>query len=386
MMKRRRAVVILSPLNLRRLARGLAPWVARGWEFVPVPLDRPVESILRLISGQKADGVLVEFDIDLVESVFAFGKPTVVLFADLIVDGAVCVNVDDYAVGQLAAQHLLERGLRRFAYCGRATMHAPERMRGYRDSLREAGLTVSVFEEATAAAGAAGPVWQEPSARLQKWLQGLAVPCGIFAAHDSLGRTLAEGAARIGRRIPDDIAILSASDDALVCEMAEPPLSCVALPWERIADAAAGWLDRLVSGKAAPEDPVRITPTTVITRASTEVIAVGDPLVERALRHARDNLRSLQSVDQWVRALGTNRRQLERTFRAATRESPYSALIRLRVLRARDYLIQTDASLVDIAELCGFSRPEKLSHHFRRVTGEPPSKVRRRERRVVEVR
>ncbi len=377
MTRRRRAVVILSPRNLRRLAAGLGRWVARGWEFVPVPLDQPTGSVLRLISGQKADGVLVEFDIDLVESVFAYGKPTVVLFADLIVDGAVCVNIDDYAVGRRAAQHLLERGLRRFAYCGRPTMHAPERMRGYRDALREAGHTVSVFEEA-AGAGAAGPVWQEPGGRMQEWLHGLEVPCGIFAAHDTLGRTLAEGAARIGRRIPDDVAILSASDDPLVCEWADPPLSCVALPWERIADTAAGWLDRLVNGDAAPEDPVRVAPEAVVTRASTEVIAVSDPLVERALRHARDNLRTLQSVDQWVRALGTNRRQLERAFRVSTGDSPYGALIRLRVLRARDCLLQTEASLAEISELCGFSRPEKLSHHFRRVTGESPSKVRRR--------
>ena len=377
MVRRRRAVVILSPRNLRRLAAGLAPWVARGWEFVPVPMDQPTGSVLRIISGQKADGVLVEFDIDLVESVFAFGKPTVVLFADLIVDGAVCVNVDDYAVGRRAAQHLLERGLRRFAYCGRTTLHAPERMRGYRDTLREAGHTVAVFEEA-AGAGAAGPVWQEPGERMQRWLLGLAAPCGVFAAHDSLGRTLAEAAARIGRRIPDDLAILSASDDPLVCELADPPLSCVALPWERIADAAAGWLDRLVNGEAAPDDPVRVEPDAVVTRASTEVIAVSDPLVSRALRHARDNLRTLASVDEWVRALGTNRRQLERAFRAATGESPYSALIRLRVLRARDCLLQTDAGLTEISEQCGFSRPEKLSHHFRRVMGEPPSKIRRR--------
>lgn len=377
MMTKRRAVVILSPLNLRRLATGLGSWVARGWEFVPVPLNQPIKSILRAMSGRRTDGVLAEFDVDLVESVFAFGKPTVVLFADLIVDGAVCVNVDDYGVGRRAAQHFLERGLRRFAYCGRQTLHAPERMRGFRDTLREAGFTVCVFE-AAADTAAAGPVWQGPCERLLGWLRGLAAPCGIFAAHDSLGRTLAEGAARIGRRVPDDAAILSASDDPLVCELADPPLSCVALPWERIADAAAGWLDRLVRGEPAPEDAVRIAPTTVVTRASTEVIAASDPLVERALRHARDNLSALRSVDQWVRALGTNRRRLERAFRAATRESPHSALVRLRVLRARDCLLQTNASLAEISELCGFSRPEKLSHHFRRVMGEPPSKARRR--------
>lgn len=378
---RRRALAVLSPLNLRRLADGLMPWVARGWEFRPVPLEGSAGEILALIGSENPHGLIVEFEPDLVEGVFAFAKPTVVLFADLLIEGAVCINSDDYAMGRLAADYFLERGFIDFAFCGRPRAHAPERRSGFVDALREAGHAPAVFEEAEAARGG-HPLWPPPGRRLLQWLDGQPRPCAVFAAHDALGRTLAEAAARLGRRVPDDLAILSASDDALICELADPPLSRIETPWEQIAAEAVSWVDHLTRGGHPPDDPVLIPPRGVTPRTSTEIIAAADPLVAAALRHARDHLQRLGSVDQWVRELGTNRRKLERLFRATLRESPQQALLRLRVARARERLRETDTSLARIAEECGFSRPEKLSLHVRRLTGETPSAIRRAARKV----
>lgn len=377
---RRRALVILAPSSLQRLAEGLKPWVFRGWDFQPVPLDQPPAKILSLLAKVNPDGVILEFEPDLAEGVFAFAKPTVILFADLLIEGAACLNVDDYAMGRRAAAYFLERGLPHFAYCGRPLAHAPERQTGFRDALREEGHQPLMFEEANSSGQSRLP-WAPASRRLQRWLTALPAPCGIFAAHDTLARTISEAARSLNLRIPDDLAILSANDDPVVCELGEPLLSCLETPWAEIASAGVSSLNRLVCGERAPDDPLLIAPRGVISRVSTEIIAAPDPLVARALRHARDNLGHLESVADWAREIGTNRRKLERAFQESQRQSPHQALIRLRVARARLRLLESDSPLAEIAADCGFSRPEKLSIHVRRLTGCSPSSLRREKKR-----
>jgi AraC-like DNA-binding protein len=69
-----------------------------------------------------------------------------------------------------------------------------------------------------------------------------------------------------------------------------------------------------------------------------------------------------------------------RAFRRTSGESPHAFVIRRRVEFAAHYLLQTDASLSDIALRCGFSDQSHLSKAFRQATGQPPALWRRMRR------
>ena len=69
-----------------------------------------------------------------------------------------------------------------------------------------------------------------------------------------------------------------------------------------------------------------------------------------------------------------------RSFRRTFGESPHAFLIRRRLQRAEQYMLNTGASLSDIAHHCGFTDQAHLSKHFRQYTGSTPASWRRARR------
>jgi AraC family transcriptional regulator len=68
---------------------------------------------------------------------------------------------------------------------------------------------------------------------------------------------------------------------------------------------------------------------------------------------------------------------LSRAFKCTFQYSPHEFLVRRRLQRAQDLMLQTDAPLAQIALECGFADQAHLSRAFRRITGDRPSSWRR---------
>jgi AraC family transcriptional regulator len=69
-----------------------------------------------------------------------------------------------------------------------------------------------------------------------------------------------------------------------------------------------------------------------------------------------------------------------RSFKRTFGESPHAFVIRRRLELAARYMLQTDASLSDIALRCGFTDQAHLCKHFRQSTGQTPAAWRRSHR------
>jgi AraC-like DNA-binding protein len=66
-----------------------------------------------------------------------------------------------------------------------------------------------------------------------------------------------------------------------------------------------------------------------------------------------------------------------RSFRRTFGQSPHSFVVRRRVELAARYMLQTDASLSDIALRSGFTDQAHLCRHFRQAAGQTPAAWRR---------
>jgi AraC family transcriptional regulator len=66
-----------------------------------------------------------------------------------------------------------------------------------------------------------------------------------------------------------------------------------------------------------------------------------------------------------------------RAFRRTFGKSPHAFVIRRRVELAAQYMLQTEAPLIDIALQCGFTDQPHLCKHFRQTTGQTPAAWRR---------
>jgi transcriptional regulator GlxA family with amidase domain len=104
--------------------------------------------------------------------------------------------------------------------------------------------------------------------------------------------------------------------------------------------------------------------------------------VRRALGFAREHLGEKLSVERLAEAARLSPRQFGRAFRAETGETPAKAVERLRAEAARARLESGIEPVERIAELAGFSDPERMRRAFLRLFGQPPQALRRAARQL----
>jgi LacI family transcriptional regulator len=269
--------------------------------------------------------------------------------------------VDHYAVGRLAAEHLLGRGLRRLAFYGEtAQWFARQRRLGFVQRALEAGAPCAELKMPAPTNGRAS--WQQRIAPLQRWLQSLDPPVGVMALQDYRARVLVDECQRLGLRVPHDVAIIGVDNDPIVCEFCRPTLSSV---------------DRLMAGKAAPKGDVLIPPDGVVQRQSTDTIAVDDPHVTAAVHFMHDHLGEPFGINAVLAHLDISRRHLEASFHRLLSSTPHDYLCRARVERARQMLLGPHCPKIEsVASACGFTSARNLRSAFLKLDGLTPQQYR----------
>jgi transcriptional regulator GlxA family with amidase domain len=110
-------------------------------------------------------------------------------------------------------------------------------------------------------------------------------------------------------------------------------------------------------------------------------LAADDPLVAKALRFISENGHERILVDDVVFSSSTNRRTLERKFRASMGCSIAEEISRLRIERSKRIMLETDASFKSIAVDLGFRNADHFCKVFSRFENITPSIYRRQEKR-----
>ena len=156
--------------------------------------------------------------------------------------------------------------------------------------------------------------------------------------------------------------------------------STAPIPAERIGYEAAALLDRLLAGARPPQQPLLLPPTRLVTRQSSDVVALDDADVAAALRIMRAHAHLPLCVADVLREVPVSRRALERRFRRALHRGLGDEIRRVHVERAKDLLASTELPVANVAERSGFSSSSHLCVVFRRDTGQTPTEFRRQVR------
>jgi LacI family transcriptional regulator len=159
----------------------------------------------------------------------------------------------------------------------------------------------------------------------------------------------------------------------VICDCVQVPLSSVRHDLEGMAYEAAALLDRLMDGLSPPKTPKRITPKGVVTRKSTEILAVENPAVAQALSFIQTNFAKPNlSVDDIVAHGQVPRRSLERAFRAEFGRTILHEILRVRTNHAQKLLETSNQSITGIATSSGFTSINHFYRVFRECTGQTP--------------
>lgn len=365
----------------RALLRGVARYTQEHgpWSifFQPHGLGDPPPAWLKRWRG---DGILARVsDPHTADAILATGVPTIDLRGLMTDLPMPFIGADNNAVAALAAGHLLERGLRHFAFYGRPRgqhPHMDQRCDAFAAELKTNGFDCEIYQHTRSAADG----WERQQERLAQWLASLPRPVGLMTCHDDCGQQVLDACIRANLHVPDDIAVISVDNDEHLCGLSRPPLTSIDPNAERIGYEAAALLDRMMAGEPAPKQPTYITPRRVVTRESTDVVAIDDAELALALRYIRDHACDGIGVEDVLNVVPVSRSVLERRFRARLHRSPKAQIIRVRLERAQTLLTETDMPLAEVARKCGFGQMKYFSEAFRKKIGVPPGQYRAKNR------
>lgn len=321
-----------------------------------------------------ADGIISHFRPS-IGRIARLGLPMVVVPGMDILPGMVNLMNDDRAIGRMAADHLHGLGLKHFAYAGFDRLRwSLARRDGFCGQLSRLGLLAGChlvpFSSGRDAA-------VRLARRLVEWLRRLPKPVGLMACNDEFALSIADLCRTHGIQIPDQVALVGVDNDEVICELSSPPLSSVEVSVQRAGYEAAALLDRMMRGRRSGRI-VMARPSGVVRRQSTDLTAVGDPAVARALRFIRESSRRIIGVDDVARAAALSRRSLADRFRQHLGRTIGDEIDRRRVEEIARQLLTTNRPVADIAEDIGYSSDKHIARYFHRQTGLTPREYRRR--------
>ncbi len=360
----------------RELLQGVRSWVREheAWTIRLTEQGRGA-AVPAWLQGWDGNGVIARVENSrIAQQLRATGLPVIDVSAALPRLVFPRVATDAEGAAQLAATHLIERGLRHFAYCGDARFHwARRRGEAFAAATRVVGGRCALFSPPP------GAVDDEVEA-IASWLQTLPKPVGVLACLDLRGQHVLAACRQSGLKVPDEVAVIGVHNDELLCELCDPPLSSVIPNAPRAGYEAAGLLARAMAGKKLALKLHEIAPLGVVSRQSTDVAAVGDLRVAEALRIMRERAGTGANVGDILRVVPMARTALERRFKEALGTTPHAYLRKLRIERVQQLLVGTSLPVGEIAVATGFEHTEYLSVMFRRECGMGPREYRARHR------
>jgi LacI family transcriptional regulator len=378
-MKRIALVMGLSDFYEHGIARGVISYAksrpdwrifGRGWMF----------GGLGELEGWQGDGVIARVeDAAEADSLSALGLPVVDVAGAYSRPGFRSVTNDDFLTGYRAARYFAGLGFESLAFLGvEDVAWSAARRAGAARALGVGADDLPAFERSL-------PWWEDGSAdesALAGFLASLPRPAAVFACNDTAGLRAVEVSARLGIAVPAELAVLGVDDEDIVCELASPSLSSVALDCQTIGRRAAELLDAVLEGSGPPEGTkIDVPPREVAERESTLTYAFADPLVAKAAAAIRAHAHEGLDVTALLRLVPASRRSLETRYLRVTGRTLHEDIVLARLARAKRLLLGSDLGMGSVASASGFGSLQRFHETFRRIEGSSPGAWREAVRR-----
>jgi LacI family transcriptional regulator len=368
----------------RELLRGIAAYARQAgpWLFFHEEraLADPVPPMLRRWAP---DGILARLDSEeLLRQVRALHLPTVDLYRDEDIPGIAGVTINQQALMEQAVRHFQERGFQNYAFCGFTRVFFSEsREAFFVAELEKKGIQPHIFRypsmKGVRSLAAFETHADRFTAKLAQWLKGLPKPVALMACNDMRAYQVLNVCNVLGIAVPEEVAVLGVDNDFIECELSTPPLSSIDPNAAKIGYEGAALLHRLIQGQPLPPRKILIEPQGIVTRRSTDVLAIDDPDAAAAIQYVRRHALEHPAYNKILHELELSRSTLERWFQRYLGHSVSAEIFSIRIKHLQELLRKTPHSLETIARLCGFSHVETMSRLFKREVGVTPGKYRR---------
>jgi LacI family transcriptional regulator len=202
---------------------------------------------IRTLLARQVDGFIVVGDSNDLRPSLTKDIPVPVVYAygESTDAGDLSILADDEGGARLATEHLVSHNRRRIGHITGPESYraARDRVTGLRAVLAEAGLTL-----------AGDPLYGEWSQRWGRHAARMLVTAhpdldALFCGNDQIAAGAADTLRDLGRRIPDDVAIVGYDNWEVIAADCRPPLTTVDLNLERLGATAVKHLFAALDGK-----------------------------------------------------------------------------------------------------------------------------------------
>jgi len=337
-----------------------------------------IEGILSWAKKWKADAIIAQFDS--VDNVDLFRENGIVALAqDYKSRFSTIPNItSDYKLtGKMVADFFLQRGFKNFAFFGyKNACWSQERCEGFKDEITKFGFQKNFYafhnqklEE----------LWYYKQHPVSKWLKSLPKPIALMACDDTQGQIITEICKICNLRIPEDIAVMGVDDDEMTCDLSDPSLSSVLLDVEKGGYDSAELIDKMVKSQNFDDyRDIFISTSYIVQRQSTNVYPIQDKEIAKALKFIDECTLEKINVEDVVRQVALSRRLLEIRFKEFTKMSVYQYIMKKRMDRFAQLLLESNMPVTEVAAQIGITDMKNLSRQFKTIEGCSPLEYRKR--------
>ena len=298
------------------------------------------------------------------------------------------IAVNETRIAELAADHLGDQGFRHFAVFGLSDVWWIEKRRAcFAEAVAKYKVKPFAFRIQDSTKVYPSLIVDAPlMKRIVHWIRGLPKPVGIWGVTDLNAFNVLKACLHAGFSVPGEVAVLGTDNDSLLCKAVVPQLSSVDINAREIGYQAAMLLEKRMNGERIPT-PIITEPSHVEVRQSTDIIAITDPHVARALGYIREHSASptINAVEI-ARWSGTSLRTLQSKFRRHLNSTLEEQVAQCRIDHACRLLRDSDIKVSAISSLIGFSSESYFFTLFRKLQQVTPQSYRKLHRETFDLR
>ena len=373
----------------RKMLNGIARYaqIQGSWIFYkPVPYyRRSIElpgkpfyyhkKIIELIKTGDADGIITDMpNLKVAQETIPKDFPAVFMPLEEVIHGYVNLISDVCETGKLAAEYCMNLGYKNFGFCGENRIYwSRARLESFQNRLSQSGYTPYIY---SLPKPSQKTIWEHQQETVAKWLKSLPKPIAIWAWNDEMGECVIEACRLLNILVPDEVSVLGADNDELVCRLCDPLLSSIAFNFEKAGFEMAHSLHKLINGETLKNDSITLLPSELKIRSSTNPHCTTDIDVAKALKFIYSHATKPIQVSDVVEEICLSRRTLYERFKKHCGCSIYQEIRKARINKMADMLLNTNYSVSRIAYLMGFSNEQHIYKFFKKAKGLTPKAFR----------
>ncbi|MEI7534821.1 MAG: substrate-binding domain-containing protein [Verrucomicrobiae bacterium] len=255
--------------------------------------------------------------------------------------GVPTVRHDLARAGRLAAEYLLDKGVREFgSVVFPGGWYIQARQQAFEQVLQQHGITPKTIFLKSHYPQKLLPLPESERHRFRQWVSQLAPSAALVLTDDYDAGILMEVCREAGLEIPRDLSLLAIGSHGNWSPPCPVPLSTVEQDDDRQMAQILAALQRQAQGLPLRQSILEIPPKGVLERESTRDGHINDHAIRHVLSYIRTNPQKRIKVKHLIKVAKVSRVTLERRFKRATGQSPGEYLIQHRVHKAKTIMLQ----------------------------------------------